>query len=87
MDSLEIATMSSRGQIVIPQGIRDSLGLDAGAKFVVLGDEDTIIFKKLEVPSKNEFKALLKETRKIAKKSKVKRSDVKKAIRSARKKS
>ncbi|WP_371440183.1 AbrB/MazE/SpoVT family DNA-binding domain-containing protein, partial [Piscirickettsia salmonis] len=35
--------MSSKGQVVIPEEIRERLGLAAGVKFVVVGDKDTVI--------------------------------------------
>lgn len=86
MDTLETTTMSSRGQIVIPQGVRDALALDAGAKFVVIGEGDTIILKRLEVPSIKELKGLLAKSRQAAKNSTATPSDVDKAIRRDRKK-
>ena len=51
MEKLEVTSLSSRGQVVIPQDIRDHLKLKTGEKFVVLGDEDTIILKKIKMPS------------------------------------
>ncbi|MBI4361012.1 AbrB/MazE/SpoVT family DNA-binding domain-containing protein [Candidatus Micrarchaeota archaeon] len=49
---LQITKMSSRGQIVIPEGIRDELDLHAGSTFVVFGkkEADAIMLKKLEFP-------------------------------------
>lgn len=46
----QITKMSSRGQIVIPEGIRDEMGLEAGSTFVVFArkDADSILLKKLE---------------------------------------
>jgi AbrB family looped-hinge helix DNA binding protein len=86
MDTPETTTMSSRGQIVIPQGVRDALALDAGAKFVVIGEGDTIILKRLEVPSIKELKGLLAKSRQAAKSSAVTPADVDKAIKRDRKK-
>lgn len=85
MESVEITKMSSRGQIVIPQAIRDALELAEGAKFIVVGEGDTIILKKLEVPSNDELKALLARSRKAAKKSSVKKSDLLQMIEKERK--
>jgi antitoxin PrlF len=47
----EIVTMSSKGQIVIPKSLRDHLDLDSGTSFVVFGKEDTLVLKKVNVPS------------------------------------
>ena len=51
-------TLSSKGQVVIPEEIRARLGLKAGAQFVVVGDRDVVILKVLEPPSLGEFEAL-----------------------------
>lgn len=49
--NLQVTKMSSRGQVVIPEDIRDELGLHAGSTFVVFGrkDAEAIMLKKLEV--------------------------------------
>ena len=86
MESTEIATMTSRGQLVIPQGIRQAMSLDEGVKFLVVGEGDTIVLKKLEMPSTNELKALLVRSRQTAKKSKFKKSNLNKLIGQERKK-
>ena len=81
---METTSMSSRGQVVIPQEVRERLHLSAGEKFIVLGEEDTIILKKLEVPSFRGFDALLKKTREFAEKKGLKPHDVREAIRESR---
>jgi AbrB family looped-hinge helix DNA binding protein len=86
METIETTSISSRGQVVIPRKIRERLQLVEGEKFVVIGEEDTIIFKKLEVPSFKGFDKLLKKTREHVKKSVLKGSDVEKAIEESRKK-
>lgn len=85
MESLEITTMTSRGQIVIPQNVRQALHLNTGVKFVVVGDNDTVILKRIESPSAAELKALLARSREIAKKKKLRTSHLTAAIRRARK--
>ncbi|MDP6845957.1 MAG: AbrB/MazE/SpoVT family DNA-binding domain-containing protein [Candidatus Nanoarchaeia archaeon] len=84
MENLEVTSLSSRGQVVIPQGVRDRLHLHSGEKFVVIGEDDTIILKKLEVPSFKGFDKLLKKTRDFAKKKGLKPSDVDEAIKRVR---
>jgi AbrB family looped-hinge helix DNA binding protein len=86
MESTEIATISSRGQVVIPQGVRNSLNIKAGTKFFVLGEGDTIIFKRLEIPATAEIKALLAKSRAVARKSGIKPSEVEKVIKKVRSK-
>ncbi|MBS3165535.1 AbrB/MazE/SpoVT family DNA-binding domain-containing protein [Candidatus Woesearchaeota archaeon] len=84
MQTLEITSLSSRGQVVIPQGIRDRLHLFEGEKFVIIGEEDTIILKKLEVPSFKGFDKLLLKTREFVQKKGLKPSDVEGGITVAR---
>lgn len=58
--------MSSKGQIVIPQGIRDKLNAREGTIFSVMEDNDTLVLKKVNTYSKEE---LIKSLQKIAKKA------------------
>jgi len=85
MEKLEITSMSSRGQVVIPLDIREQLGLKEGEKFVVVGEDDTVILKKVAMPSFKNFDKLLKKTQQFAKDRKVTKSDVESAIKRARK--
>ena len=84
METLEVTSLSSRGQVVIPQRVRDRLDLHEGEKFVVIGEDDTIILKKLEVPSFKGFDKLLKKTRDFAKKKGLKPSDIDESIKRVR---
>lgn len=77
--------MSSRGQVVIPEEIRNRLGLKAGDKFLVMADKDVVILKSLVNPSLNEFDYLIGEARKQAKVAGLKRTDIADAIVKARK--
>ncbi len=86
MEKLEVTSLSSRGQLVIPQEVRDRLHLHEGEKFIVIGEEDTIILKKLEVPSFKGFDKLLKKTRDFAKNKGLKPRDIEEAIERVRSK-
>ena len=79
------ARMSSKGQIVIPESIRQRLGLKAGSEFIVVGDRGVVILKEITLPSMSEFDDLIAEARKQARKARMKRSDVTAAVSSARK--
>jgi len=46
----DIVVVSSKGQVVIPQSIREKLGIGPKTKLLVYGYQDAIIMKKLEVP-------------------------------------
>jgi AbrB family looped-hinge helix DNA binding protein len=77
-------TLSSKGQVVIPEEIRARLGLEPGVQFVVVGDRDVVIFKVLEPPSLREFDALAAEARRAAKRAGARAADVRKAIKKVR---
>ena len=84
MSSIATTKLSSKGQIVIPEDIRKELGLEAGAQFVVMGEGDVVILKKIEAPDRREFLALARRVRGQARRAGMKRSDVKKAVRASR---
>jgi AbrB family looped-hinge helix DNA binding protein len=77
--------LSSKGQVVIPEDIREQLHLKEGDQFVVIGKGDAVILKAITPPSMDEFEGLLKEARATAKRSKANQSDVKTSIKKARK--
>ena len=77
--------LSSKGQVVIPEDIREQLHLKEGEQFVVIGQGDAVILKAITPPSMDEFKDLLKEARASAKKAKLNPSDVEAAVKKVRK--
>jgi len=81
MEKLEITSMSSRGQIVIPLDIREHLGLREGEKFVVVGEDDMVILKKIAMPSFKNFDKLIQKTQQFAKDKGITPADVVKAIK------
>jgi AbrB family looped-hinge helix DNA binding protein len=76
--------LSSKGQVVIPEEIRNRLGLEPGVQFVVVGDRDVVILKVLQAPDIAEFDELAGRARKAAKRAGLKKSDVKEAVGKAR---
>ncbi len=80
MNSPSTARMSSKGQVVIPEEIRKRLGLTAGVQFVVVGDADVVILKRLDAPDLAEFDNLIREARRQARSAGMKRSDIREAI-------
>lgn len=65
MDTLEITSLSTKGQIVIPRSIRNQLNLDTGDKLIVVCDGTNILLKPVLLPNMSEFKTLVEETDKI----------------------
>ncbi len=67
----EIGSVSSRGQIAIPSGIRKELGIEEGTKILFVLEDDTVLMKKV---TKESFAALTKPLRQA--KKKIKEEDV-----------
>ena len=84
MQTLATTRMSSRGQVVIPEDIRNRLGLEAGVQFVVVGEDDVVIFKTIQKPSMSEFDSLVRRARGQARTAGMKKSDITKAVSSVR---
>ena len=84
MGEAATTTLSTKGQVVIPEEIRSRLGLKPGTQFVVIADRDAVIFKVLEPPSMTEFKELLKRARRVARETGLTREEVRKAIEKVR---
>lgn len=85
MTELATTKMSSKGQVVIPEGIREKMDLDAGTQFMVLGEKDVVILKLISPPSKKEFDPLIKKARAQARQAKLTPKDIAQAISKVRK--
>ncbi|MGA2318271.1 MAG: AbrB/MazE/SpoVT family DNA-binding domain-containing protein [Thermodesulfobacteriota bacterium] len=84
MPTLTTTRMSSKGQVVIPEEIRDRLGLQSGTQFVVVGDRDVVILKAISAPSMKEFDNLIAQARQQARKSGLRKSDIDAAVAKVR---
>lgn len=84
MKKVLMTNMSSKGQVVIPNEFRKSLGLTPGTPLAVFTNGATLLLKPIELPSAEAFESLLKESRKAAKAARLKRSDLGKAIKKVR---
>ena len=84
MGTAATTTLSSKGQVVIPEEIRAQLGLEPGAQFVVIADRDVVIFKLLDPPSLKEFAALVGRARKVAKQTGMTPAGITSAVKKAR---
>ena len=63
MVDVEITKMSSKGQVVIPSGIREEMRLKEGDALAVTKSGDTLLLKKIKTPSKEELLKNIQPTR------------------------
>jgi len=72
-EKIEMGTMSSRGQICIPNNLREDMGLKEGNKVLFVLAGDSLLMKKVTMRS---FEEITKPLKEAAKKSGMKESDV-----------
>lgn len=77
----EIIKMSDKGQLVVPQSIREMQKLNPGERFIALPIGDGVFFKKIELV---EFENLAKEIAAQFKSNKITKQDVKEAVKWAK---
>lgn len=73
---IETTTASPKGQVVIPLSLRKQLKIEPGTKFAVYGRKDTLIFKKIELPTMEDFEKLVDFGVKFARRKDIKEEDV-----------
>jgi AbrB family looped-hinge helix DNA binding protein len=72
--------MSSRGQVVIPEAVRKRLGLEPGTRFLVVGKDDVVVLKTVQLPSMRDFAPLIAEARRQARAAGMTRSIIARVI-------
>ena len=72
--------LSSKGQVVIPEEVRRTLGLNEGDQFLVIGQGDAVILKTITPPKIEEFQELLSKARAEGRKARITKADLKSAI-------
>ncbi|MAG47591.1 hypothetical protein CL617_03220 [archaeon] len=81
---IDITKLTSKGQVVIPQEIREEKKLKSGERFLVYDTEDSIVLKRIknlkEAKDIKEFEEVFAKTWKIAKSRNVTKKDVEKEI-------
>jgi AbrB family looped-hinge helix DNA binding protein len=53
--SVDTVRMSSKGQIVIPQGLRDEMNLGEGSVLAIACDKERLVLRKIKTPTKEEL--------------------------------
>ena len=87
--AIEITKMTSKGQVVIPQEIREEKGLKEGERFLVYDLSDSIVLKRVKnlesARSIDEFEKAFRSTWATAKKAAIKAKDAEAEIAAYRK--
>ncbi|MFH1054469.1 MAG: AbrB/MazE/SpoVT family DNA-binding domain-containing protein [Candidatus Altiarchaeota archaeon] len=82
---IEFTRPSASGQVVIPKALRREMNITTDDRFLVFGEKDTLVFKRIEKPAvKQSFDELAADLRKGAKEAGLTRKDVADAIKWAR---
>lgn len=80
---IDLATVSSKGQVVIPRRMRAGLGFSKNTKLILMGDKEAILMKKIsENNIQIRMKRLLDTFSEKFKKESLKETDIKKEIQS-----
>lgn len=85
MENSAVLTVSQRGDLPIPLGIRRKYGIRKGSKFYLSAKNNTVTLKNM-APSLNDFDRIVSSLRKEAKTLGIKKSDIDEAIAAVRKK-
>ena len=85
MSILEVTSLSTKGQVVIPNQIREKMHLEPGTKMIVIQDGDNILLKPIKAPRMSQFDKLIALGDKIRGELGLKESDIEKAIKDVRK--
>lgn len=80
MSTFATTRMSSKGQVVIPEEVRNSLGLEPGTQFIVMGEKDVVILKTIAPPLMSEFDNLATRARRQARTAGMKPADIARAV-------
>lgn len=76
--------LSSKGQVVIPEAVRNHLGLKEGDQFIVIGRGDAVVLKTITPPRLERFELLLAQARAEARKAGIRKADLRTAISKVR---
>ena len=82
---VELAKISEKGQIVIPSSLRREMNIRRSDKFLVFGEGNTIILKKIEKPTmRKSFIEIAESLQKSVRKIGLTRKDLERAIKDVR---
>ncbi|MBQ6745386.1 MAG: AbrB/MazE/SpoVT family DNA-binding domain-containing protein [Acidaminococcaceae bacterium] len=80
----DVTALSSKGQVVLPKLIRDSMRIGPGARLIVISDGSSIILKPVPMPDISEFQHLMDAASAWAKEVGMTEEDISSAIKTVR---
>ena len=83
--TMQIVSVSSKGQIAIPVNYRKALSIKTGSQLAIFSDGENIILKPIELPTESKLLEALSNAREYAEKEGLSDDDVKAAIKESRK--
>jgi len=84
--SLDFTRLSEKGQVVIPSEMRKKMKLKEGTRFVILGLEDTIVLRRVQLSAeKRALRKTLTRFRTVAQKSGFSGTEIERMIEASRK--
>lgn len=86
MSILEVTSLSTRGQIVIPNDIRENMKLTPGTKMIIIQEGDNILLKPIKAPDMSQFESLIELGDRAREELNMQESDITEAIKTIRKK-
>lgn len=81
---VELASVSTKGQVVIPGSIRKKLGISSGSKLIVVTDGKNVLMKPVTPPRLEVFRELAEESQKVAAEAGLTPNDLSQAIEGVR---
>jgi len=83
--AVDVLSVSSKGQIVLPMDIRKKLDIEAGAKLAAYAIGDMIMLKPIDIPTEQDFRKSLDEAALWAKEAGYEETNVNDIVKSYRK--
>ncbi len=74
--TVNLTRLSAKGQLVIPSMIRRKMNLQEGTPFAVISKGDTILLKKVKMPTMADFDRLVAKGEKTMAKQGIRQEDV-----------
>jgi len=86
MSIIEVTSLSTKGQIVIPNDIRESMNLNPGTKLIIIQEGDNILLKPIKTPDLSQFENLIALGDQVREELNLTEADVSEAIKAVRQK-